>query len=83
MMQKSSDDLTACEGTQMTELKEEGGKTTGGEERQSVCVCVSHLTVVDTWRLRHSISQTKIRHHNFENILNLQGKERQTIKEKE
>lgn len=64
----------------MSELKErkEGQKPTGGEEGQRA----AHLTDVDEWRLRHSISQTKIRHHNFENILNLQGKERQTIKKK-
>lgn len=41
---------------------------------------LAHLAVDQRWK-SYAVSQTKIRHHNFENILNLQGKEKEGMKE--
>lgn len=58
-------------GLEVREERERENETEEKKERGP-----AHLAV-DQRRKSYSISQTKIRHHNFENILNLQEKEKE------
>lgn len=53
-----------------------GRKRKGEEEEEKNKRGPAHLAV-DQRRKSYSVSQTKIRHHNFENTLNLQEKEKE------